>query len=156
MYRDLNGDAQYTGIVLYCIVLYCIVFCIVFCIVLYCVLYCIVLYCFIFCIVIYYIGLDWIVLYCIGWTGYDCATPICTQAKKFTDNTATGDVRLGGYKMSLHYNTIQCNTIQYNAIQYNTGTKWFCTSMSRTTTSSFPVCMYVCMRVKRGRSCCIQ
>ena len=37
-----------------------------------------------------------------GWTGYDCATPICTQAEKFVVNeNRVGQVRLGGYGLIL-------------------------------------------------------
>ena len=37
-----------------------------------------------------------------GWTGYDCSTPICTQASRFVLNDDTGGVRLGGYGRILY------------------------------------------------------
>ena len=37
-----------------------------------------------------------------GWTGYDCATPICTQAERFVVNeNRVGQIRLGGYGLIL-------------------------------------------------------
>lgn len=36
-----------------------------------------------------------------GWTGYDCATPICSQAELFVPNDSLGTVRLGGYTLIL-------------------------------------------------------
>jgi len=36
-----------------------------------------------------------------GWTGYDCSTPICTQAEEFVLNDVIGSIRLGGYGLIL-------------------------------------------------------
>ena len=50
-----------------------------------------------------------------GWTGYDCATPICTQASSFVVNQKSiGSVRLGGYGLILFghepYNNIRISS----------------------------------------------
>ena len=37
-----------------------------------------------------------------GWTGYDCATPICVQGKSFVLNDRVGTRRLGGYGLILY------------------------------------------------------
>mmetsp|Transcript_34542 Transcript_34542/g.55147 ORF Transcript_34542/g.55147 Transcript_34542/m.55147 type:complete len:2065 (+) Transcript_34542:19-6213(+) len=46
-----------------------------------------------------------------GWTGYDCNTPICVQAKRWVVNDEVGSLRLGGYGLILHgdepYNNIR-------------------------------------------------
>lgn len=36
-----------------------------------------------------------------GWTGFDCSTPICTQASTFITNLPNGAVRLGGNELIL-------------------------------------------------------
>ncbi|GBG29733.1 Wnt inhibitory factor 1 [Hondaea fermentalgiana] len=37
-----------------------------------------------------------------GWTGYDCSTPICSQAEAFVPNDDLGTLRLGGYGLILY------------------------------------------------------
>ena len=48
-----------------------------------------------------------------GWTGYDCATPICVQAKRFllnVDPTNNGTIKLGGHGKDgqLDCDTVRC------------------------------------------------
>jgi hypothetical protein len=46
-----------------------------------------------------------------GYTGYDCNTPICTQADAFNLNTREGEIRLGGFELNL-YGSEPTNNLQ--------------------------------------------
>jgi hypothetical protein len=47
-----------------------------------------------------------------GWTGFDCATPICVQAEDFVLNTQEGIVRLGGHSEVLYGDEPRNNLIR--------------------------------------------